>query len=381
MKKSLSLFLVLMLLLTMSVPVYADGIIGNIEMETEIYSLTDLNVRILVNRYFSQRTAYLQGSANSIPIAHERRMENETQHKEALQDANAEFSHSVFEIESIHIGDGTAWVTGTETVTYLINGQQLQESIFHELLVEKFLGNSLIIRTDGYLATVPDFASASYRDPAMAPDGNGNSINAIGTGSSLCIIAVANSQLGYTESADGYTKYGDWYSDYESSTREFQTEPWCAMFVSWCAYHANVPNSSILKTHWVPDMRNQFANQGRLKTPSYTPVAGDLIFTGGTYSSPNHVGIVTGVSGAYIHYIDGNNPDKNVHASYISYNAESIVAFGKTSYPSTTHTGTWSYNDSRHWRYCTNCDTYQSGVHSTYIDGGQIVCSVCGYVE
>lgn len=129
----------------------------------------ELQVYDVVNLYFAQRTAYLQGKADKIPIAHWRRMDNEAKHIDALEDANAKLIHSNFVIESIAVGDVAAWVTVTETVTYLINGEELQESIFHEVLVEYISDTHLIIRTDGYLATVINFASAAYRDPAMAP--------------------------------------------------------------------------------------------------------------------------------------------------------------------------------------------------------------------
>ena len=41
------------------------------------------------------------------------------------------------------------------------------------------------------------------------------------------IVDMAISQLGYTEGPNNDTKYGDWYG--------LPNQPWCAMFVSWCA--------------------------------------------------------------------------------------------------------------------------------------------------
>lgn len=385
MKRYLSVFLVLMLLFTMAVPVYADGIIGEIEMETEIKGLTEPNVRMLVSRYFAQRKAYLQGAADTISVAHDRRIVNEESHRNALAQTNAVLVDSAFLINTVEIGDYTAWVTATETVTYEINSEELTEVIFHEILVEMKSNNVLLVRSDGYFESLNNFASAAYRDPNMAPGAEGYLANAINTGSASCIIAVARTQLGYTEGVNNYTKYGVWYTGYNPDNVDYSNEAWCAMFVSWCAYYANVPNSVIYKTAWVPTMRNYFSYDGLLaEGDAYTPKAGDIIFFNGDYYNPWHVGIVTGVSGAYIYYIDGNSASTgNVQYTYISKYSEAIVAFGKSAYETTSHSyGSWSYDTSGHWRYCTNCDTIQSSAHSTYIDdNGNTVCSVCEYIK
>lgn len=385
MKRFLSVFLILVLLVTMAVPVSADEIIGEMETEIEIRGLTELNVRTIVSRYFAQRKAYLQGTADTISAAHERRIDNEEIHKEALAQANAVLVDSAILINTVEIGDYTAWVTATETVTYEINSEELTEVIFHEILVEMMSNNVLMVRSDGYYESLINFASAAYRDPNMAPGAEGYLTNAVNTGSASCIIAIARTQLGYTEGANNYTKYGVWYTDYKSDGDDYSNVAWCAMFVSWCAYYANVPNSVIYKTSWVPTMRDEFSYDGLLaSSASYTPKAGDIIFFNGDYYDPWHVGIVTGVSGAYIYYIDGNSESTgNVQYTYISKYSESIVAFGKSAYETSSHIyGSWSYDASSHWRYCVNCDTIQSSAHSTYIDdNGKTVCSVCGYTK
>ena len=51
------------------------------------------------------------------------------------------------------------------------------------------------------------------------------------------MLKIAESQLGYRETAENHTKYGKWYG--------MDGQPWCAMFVSWCARRAGVPQSVI----------------------------------------------------------------------------------------------------------------------------------------
>lgn len=51
------------------------------------------------------------------------------------------------------------------------------------------------------------------------------------------IVDIALSQLGYTEGPNNDTIYGDWYG--------LPNQPWCAMFVSWCADQANIPQDII----------------------------------------------------------------------------------------------------------------------------------------
>ena len=50
-------------------------------------------------------------------------------------------------------------------------------------------------------------------------------------------MSVAESQLGYREKFQNGTKYGSWYG--------LPGQPWCAMFVSWCARYSGVPESVI----------------------------------------------------------------------------------------------------------------------------------------
>lgn len=110
------------------------------------------------------------------------------------------------------------------------------------------------------------------------------------------IVGVALTQLGYTEGSNNDTKYGDWYG--------LPNNPWCAMFVSWCARQANIP-TSILKNSAVAAPDAGYFNIPYYSGSSYTPQPGDLFFT----TSFSHVGLVYYVDGDYFYTIEGNSND------------------------------------------------------------------------
>ena len=109
------------------------------------------------------------------------------------------------------------------------------------------------------------------------------------------LLAVARSQLGYTESTrnyivddsgeiKGYTRYGAWYG--------FPHGDWCAMFVSFCLHYAKVDVMPIESScaNWVDNLRS-----AGMYAPAagYTPQSGDIIFFDWNGdANPDHVGIV-----------------------------------------------------------------------------------------
>ncbi len=206
-------------------------------------------------------------------------------------------------------------------------------------------------------------------------------------GNGPCIVAVAESQIGYTEGSDGYTKYGDWY-DSVFGTSSFKYDEWCTSFVSWCANRANVSTSVIPIRAYAPYLAEDFMNQGRYYSSralggSYTPKTGDIIFLFDTYSSPRHVGVVRHLSNNTVYYIDGNAPT-TVEYKTVSLTSTNIVAFGNPNYSSTSHPlrATWSYDSSRHWQNCPCCNTYISGVHNMMVvSSEQYSCMTCGYTR
>lgn len=111
-------------------------------------------------------------------------------------------------------------------------------------------------------------------------------------------VAVAESQSGYTESPPGSnnSKYGSWFG--------MNYEPWCDMFVSWCAAQVGAAQivgqfaGCIAHAQW-------FKQRGQWHDGTEGAQPGDVVFfaTGGTAC---HVGIVRGTDGADLLTVEGN---------------------------------------------------------------------------
>lgn len=124
------------------------------------------------------------------------------------------------------------------------------------------------------------------------------------------LAAVARSQVGYRESDDnfevhgddrrGITRYGQWYGNPYGE--------WNAMFVTFCLRYAgidDIPGNSGAYA-WTAEL-NQW---GLLRSPSYTPVPGDLVFFDWEGDgAADHVGIVTKVNGHAFKTIEGGRND------------------------------------------------------------------------
>lgn len=109
------------------------------------------------------------------------------------------------------------------------------------------------------------------------------------------IVAKAVSQIGYKEKGNNDTIYGAWYG--------MNYQPWCMMFVSWCAAQCGISTDSIPKLAYVPYCVDFYQKQGRYKAKgTYRPQPGDLII----YGSNSHIGIVEKVQGNTVFTIEGN---------------------------------------------------------------------------
>lgn len=143
------------------------------------------------------------------------------------------------------------------------------------------------------------------------------------------IVSVALSQEGYKEKGENLTKYGSWYGA--------DRAPWCAIFVSWCARMAGVPESVI------PNFAacnsggvSWFKNNGTWKDRSYTPQPGDIVFyddasgTGVYDGRAEHVGIVVSADANTITAVEGNASDMVVVKTYVRTSA--ILGYGVPNY-------------------------------------------------
>ena len=137
------------------------------------------------------------------------------------------------------------------------------------------------------------------------------------------IVNVAKSQVGYFEGNNSnelagtvngtgnYTEYGRWYG---------MQDMWCAIFVSWCAYVANIPESAVIKHAYTPTGLSFFQNKGQaysradVAAGKYTPQPGDIIY----FKSPrnnnptNHVGIVTSYKNGTVKTVEGNTSSETI---------------------------------------------------------------------
>lgn len=115
------------------------------------------------------------------------------------------------------------------------------------------------------------------------------------------LLSIAAKEVGYKEGSNNNSKYGKWYG--------MNNQPWCAMFVSWCAAQAKVPESVILKFAYVPYGVDFFKKQKRYHAAngSYQPQPGDIVFFGDS----DHVGIVEKVGSTTITTIEGNTSSGN----------------------------------------------------------------------
>ena len=111
------------------------------------------------------------------------------------------------------------------------------------------------------------------------------------------LIAVAMTQVGYTEGENNDTKYCDWMG--------YPRQAWCAMFISWCADQADIPTTVIKPSAWAHPRSGRGFNVPYYHGSEYTPKRGDLFFK----EDFSHVGIVYGVEGEYALTIEANSND------------------------------------------------------------------------
>ena len=147
------------------------------------------------------------------------------------------------------------------------------------------------------------------------------------------MIDIAASQVGYRETAENHTKYGKWYG--------MDGQPWCAMFLSWCARRAGVPQSVI------PNFASctyggvsWFKNNGLWKSADYTPRGGDLVFFdfeeedgSGRDGKAEHVALVEYATGRTIYTIEGNTDNEMVERRARPRDG-SVLGFGVPNYGS-----------------------------------------------
>lgn len=179
------------------------------------------------------------------------------------------------------------------------------------------------------------FTSEGSAEAASYPTGYPNTYKNTGMGATD-IVGVARTQLGYKENGVG-TKYGYWYIP------SFVNQPWCAMFVSWCANQAKIPTTQIPKFAACTLGMQWFQSQKRWYNSkyfggTYTPKKGDIVFycDAGVQSYSSHVGIVLGTNGNYLHVIEGNSTNASVceftNNSSRTLSSSYVIGYGHPKY-------------------------------------------------
>ena len=118
------------------------------------------------------------------------------------------------------------------------------------------------------------------------------------------VIQAAASKLGYHEGYNNDTEFGRWYG--------LNNQPWCAMFVSWAAHEAGVPESIIPKTAAVATFESMLPQLGAAKVQPEDARTGDIINFGGNV----HTGLVEDSSNGELHTIEGNSSDQVIRRTY-----------------------------------------------------------------
>ena len=113
------------------------------------------------------------------------------------------------------------------------------------------------------------------------------------------LVAIARSQIGYQEGPNNTTKYGAWYG--------MNFQPWCDIFISWCAGQADLL-TIIPKNAYVPNRMAYYQAKGAFRPwGAYTPRPGDLVlFDFNANGTADHDGIVAEVHGNILYSIEGN---------------------------------------------------------------------------
>ena len=130
------------------------------------------------------------------------------------------------------------------------------------------------------------------------------------------IVGYARTQIGYVEKSGNLTYFGAWFG--------MNKQPWCAMFICWCAAKAGVPSTVIPR---IANADRSWAKNQNVYHKSYQwgeeyiPKAGDLIyFSWNVRDYADHIGMVSGTylkNGVrYVKTIEGNKHDKVKECEY-----------------------------------------------------------------
>jgi len=186
------------------------------------------------------------------------------------------------------------------------------------------------------------------------------------------IVQVALTQLGYREGKNNDTKYGDWYG--------MPNQPWCAMFVSWCANQAGIGGNVLKKASLANP--HSFGITYR-NGASYRPRSGDLFFN----KQFRHVGIVYYVEGDYFYTLEGNSNNNGSFDGIGVFSLKRRISsfyFGIPQYLGAEDCTYQKGSDTAHphkiYYKCTDCgDLYYNGEVETISDCRTCIMENCDH--
>lgn len=148
------------------------------------------------------------------------------------------------------------------------------------------------------------------------------------------LVAVATSQVGYSESdrnyeynafaeKNNYTRYGEWYGSPYGE--------WNTMFVSFCIGHANINGAENLSSASAESLRLAWENRlAYASAESYDGQRGDVVFFDTDADGrADRTGIVSYKSATLFGFIEGDVDGKV--ESVVTKKAENVLGYGKTS--------------------------------------------------
>ena len=143
------------------------------------------------------------------------------------------------------------------------------------------------------------------------------------------LVNIALTQVGYHEGENAKDRDGMHMGNQGNWTEygyycECDGFAWCAMFITWCARQAKIPQSIIYDSRLA---RNYSFGVDFEKRGEYIPRIGDLVFFVEPGQEWTHVGIVLGTDDVGVYTIEGNTRDQ-VRVRYYEFDDEYIKGYG-----------------------------------------------------
>lgn len=296
--------------------------------------------RLVCSYMDSREMAVTEGDAGNLEnVAVCGIVDDEAVHRSVLAKSGISISDTSFKIMDIDIYDTMTTVSLSESIEYVTDGVAASTDVEHSLTIMYDEDGTAKVVSDKYTELPTGFQSCSYISGEEEEDAG---IALLTSDLRSELIAVAGDEVGYKEKKSNsnlddftanagnknYTKYGQWYGS--------NPAPWCAIFVSWCAYMTEISTDIIPKYENCTTGMDTFKNRGcfyysSANGGSYTPKIGDIFFTGTSKTSSSHTGIVTGVSSSQITVISGNYSDMVAEHTY-KLTDSSLVGFASPNY-------------------------------------------------